>query len=117
MNSCNIIGNLTKDPELRYTTNSNLPVCSFTVAVNEGNEQVEFINCTAWKTQAENCHKYLRKGDKVGVEGKFHTRTWNDDSGAKHYASEITAFRVEFLNTMNTDQKEQPKEPDDDMPF
>ena len=102
MNSITIIGNLTKNPELRSTTDGT-PVCGFTVAVNRQktrNNQdpgADFFNVNAWRGLGENCAKFLTKGSKVAVIGKISLRTWEKDG--KHGASiEVLADEVEFLS-------------------
>ena len=100
MNKLIIIGNLTKDPELR-TTATGLSVCSFTVAVNrrKGNneQETDFFNVTAWRERGETCAKYLSKGKKVCVVGSVSVRTYETQNG-KHGANlEVTADDVEFL--------------------
>jgi single-strand DNA-binding protein len=124
MNSVNIIGNLTNDPDLKYTKEGTA-VCDLSVAINDGfGDKAEtcFIVCTVWKITAENCDKYLSKGSKVAIEGKLHQDRWEDSEGKKHSRIKITAFRVEFLNTRKPD--ENPNSPagdnqddDDDLPF
>jgi single-strand DNA-binding protein len=102
MNKLTIIGNLTKDPELRTTTNGT-SVCSFTVAVNRkrnqqnGQPEADYFNVTAWRELGENCAKYLTKGRKVAVIGPVSVRVW--ESNGKHGANmEMTADEVEFLS-------------------
>ena len=101
MNRVEIIGNLTKNPDLR-TTGSGISVCSFTVAVQRkfkdqnGERGVDYIPVIAWKTLAENCAKYLLKGKKVGVSGEIQTRSYEKD-GIKRYITEVLATDVEFL--------------------
>ena len=101
MNKITIIGNLTKDPELR-STNAGVNVCGFTVAVNRpktaNNPQpgADFFNVNAWRQLGENCAKYLTKGSKVCVTGRVSLRTWEKED--KHGASiEVLAEDVEFL--------------------
>lgn len=107
MNSLHIIGNLTKDPELR-TTSTGLSVCSFTVAVNrkktkDGQQEADYFNVTAWRALGENCAKFTQKGKKVCVVGKVSLRTWETQDG-KHGASlEVLADEVEFLSTRVSD--------------
>ena len=132
MNKLIIIGNLTKDPELR-TTATGLSVCSFTVAVNrKGSQQkdkekeADYFNVTAWRERGETCAKYLTKGKKVSVVGPVSIRTW--DSNGKHGASlEVTADEVEFLTPRTEGQPAQQRQVDqqtqmevvetDDLPF
>lgn len=101
MNKVFIIGNLTKDPELR-STQDGTPVCGFTVAVNRQKTKnnpdpgADFFNVNAWRGLGENCAKFLEKGRKVAVTGRVSLRTWEKDG--KHGASlEILAEDVEFL--------------------
>lgn len=111
MNKVFLIGHLVKDPELRYTS-SNIPVASFTLAVNRkftnqnGEKEVDFINIVAWKKQAENIHKYCFKGSKVAIEGRVQVRSYDDQNGQKRYVTEIVSENIEFINT----RKEEPKE-------
>lgn len=102
MNKAFIIGNLTRDPELR-TTPSGVSVCSFTVAVQRrykdqnGERQADFIPVIVWRGLAENCSKYLAKGRKVAVSGEIQTRNYEAQDGSKRYITEIVASDVEFL--------------------
>lgn len=112
MNKVTIIGNLTKDPELRTTT-TGVSVCSFTVAVNkrqkkDGTEnEVDFFAVTAWRERGELCAKFLQKGKKVCVIGPVSVRTW--ESNGKHGASlEVTADEVEFLSPRVSDPETPP---------
>lgn len=100
-----LIGRLTKDPELRYT-NTNIPVCSFSLAVNRpfasnnNDKNVDFFNCTAWRKQAENVAKYVNKGSMVAVEGRLQTRDYLDEKiNARRYVTEIVCDSVVFLDT------------------
>ena len=104
VNKCLIIGNLGGDPQLRHTT-SGTPVCNFTVATNESwtnkegvrEERTEWHRVIAWRKLAEICHEYLRKGSPVYIEGKLQTRSWEDQSGHKHYCTEIIAGEMVML--------------------
>ena len=103
MNKVEILGRLTKDPEIRYTQ-SNTPVASFTLAVNrrfakEGEQQADFINCVAWSKTAEFVSKYFKKGQQVAVVGRIQTRNWEDDNGQKRYATEVVAEEVYFADS------------------
>ena len=110
MNKLVIIGNLTKDPELRSTT-TGISVCSFTVAVNrrhsgEGQPEADFFNVTAWRERAEICAKFLQKGKKVCVVGAVSCRTWETESG-KHGANlEVVADEIEFLSPRVSDPEQ-----------
>lgn len=105
LNRTTIIGNLGKDPELKYTP-SGVAVSNFPVAVtdrykdtntNELKETTEWFNVVAWNKQAELCAKYLVKGAKVYIDGKSKTRSWEKD-GQKHYATDLVLQSVEFLS-------------------
>ena len=104
MNRAFIIGNLTRDPELRTTSGTGSSVCSFTVAVSRrfanqnGERETDFIPVVAWKSTADNCAKYLLKGSKVAVSGSIQTRSYDDKEGQKRYVTEIVADEVQFLN-------------------
>ena len=134
MNRCFLIGNLTRDPELA-TTKSGVSVCRFSLAVTrnfsnaDGEREADFLNIIVWRGQAENCHKYLKKGSKCAVTGSIQTRSFDAQDGSKRYVTEIVADNVEFLNSKSSgdgqdkvavDNKEVAKlEPidDDTLPF
>lgn len=138
MNSVSLVGNLTRDPELRKT-NSGLATCSFTVAVNrqrnkDGVQQADYIPVVTWRATAENCAKYLAKGRKVAVKGEIRTRNYDDKNGVKRYVTEVIANEVEFLTPRGQNDAASPEsgypqaqpEPDengftpvddDDLPF
>lgn len=100
MNKLTIIGNLTKDVELRKTQ-SGKDVATFTVAVNRKNKQTEstdYFRVSAWNGLAELCHKYLAKGRKVCVVGAVSCRTYTGNDGTTHAALEVMADDVEFLS-------------------
>ena len=111
MNKATIIGNITKDPELRTTSNG-VSVCSFTVAVNrrrkvEGQPDADYFNVTAWRERGELCAKFLQKGKKVCVVGAVSVRTW--ESNGKHGASlELLADEIEFLSPRVSDPETPP---------
>lgn len=111
MNKVFLIGHLVKDPELRYTS-SNIPVTSFTLAVNRnfanqnGGKEVDFINIVAWKKQAENIHKYCFKGSRVSIEGRIQMRNYEDQNGQKRYVSEVALENIEFLSTKKEEIRE-----------
>ena len=104
MNKVIIIGNLTRDPELR-TTPSGVSVCSFGVAVNRryvdqsGQRGVDFFNVVVWRQQGENCAKYLAKGRPVAVVGHLETRQYEDKNGVKNNVVDIIADEVQFLGS------------------
>lgn len=99
MNKAFIIGNLTREPELR-TTGSGISVCTFTVAVARRmskNDEADFIPVVTWRGLADNCAKYLVKGQKVAVCGSIQTRSYDAQDGSKRYVTEVIADDVEFL--------------------
>jgi single-strand DNA-binding protein len=108
MNQVVLIGNLTRDPELRYSTGGNqTAICRFTVAVNERrrNPQTQewednpsFIPVVVFGKQAENCDRYLAKGRKVAVNGRIQTGSYTNKEGQKVYTTEVIANNVEFLS-------------------
>jgi single-strand DNA-binding protein len=104
LNKCMIIGNLGRDPEMRYTP-SGQAVTQFTVAVNrnykdsqgERQEETEWFRVVAWGQQAEFAAEYLRKGQKVYVEGRIQTRQWEGQDGQKRYTTELVANTIQNL--------------------
>lgn len=132
-------GRLTADPELKSTGNG-VFVTSFSIAVNrrfisknDGQQQADFINCTAWRLTAEFIAKHFKKGDAICIVGSIQTRSWTDQQGAKRYATEVVAeetFFVDSKNTANTSATPAPYMPeaytsgslaeaseDEDLPF
>ncbi|MCJ7497522.1 MAG: single-stranded DNA-binding protein [candidate division Zixibacteria bacterium] len=105
LNRVLIVGNLTKDPELRYTS-TGVPVANFRIASNkkykdnlgESKEDVCFIGVVAWQKLAESCSKFLKKGSAVLVEGELRSRFKENDDGSKRNLIEIRAFQVQFLD-------------------
>ena len=102
MNQLTIIGNLTKDPELR-TTPSGISVCSFTVAVNRRktngqNPEADYFRVSVWRELGENCAKFLQKGRKVAVVGPVSVSTYKGSDGKTYANLEVTAQSVEFLS-------------------
>lgn len=96
-------GRLTSDPELK-TTQSGIPVCSFSVAVNrrvssEGEQKVDFINVIAWRNQAEFLCRFFRKGSSVCIIGSIQTRSWTDQNNQKRTAVEVVAEEVNFVDS------------------
>jgi single-strand DNA-binding protein len=97
MNKAILMGRITKDVELRQTQNGT-PVASFTVAINRrfNKEETDYINCVAWKQQAEFVSKYFGKGRMIAVVGSIQTRSWENAEGEKRYATEVVADEVYF---------------------
>ena len=104
MNKVVLIGRLTRDPELRYTT-SNVPTASFSLAVNRpfqnqnGVREADFINVVVWRKPAETVKKYLTKGSLIAVEGRIQTRNYDGADGKKVYVTEVVADNFEFLES------------------
>ena len=102
-----IIGRLTRDPELRSTTNGT-PVATFTAAVDRnvknarGEIETDFIPVVAWRGQAESCAKYLSKGKLVAVDGRLQIRTYEAQDGSKRTAAEVHTDNVQFLSPANS---------------
>ena len=102
MNSVILIGRLTRDPELSYTSNTQTAICRFTIAVDrprrQGEDQgADFIRITVWGRQAESCDRYLSKGRQVAVMGRIQTGSYKDRNGETVYTTDVVAERVEFL--------------------
>jgi len=132
MNKVVLIGRLTRDPDIRYTTTNNTLVVLFTLAVNRrfvrpGEErQADFINIVAWDKTGEFCSKYFKKGQQVGIAGRIQTRNYDDKDGKKIYVTEVVAEEAYFAESnKNQTQEANPFESnpaqqpvtDDDLPF
>lgn len=139
VNKVILVGNVGKDPEVRYLE-KDLAVAKFPLATTERGrtlqngtqvpERTEWHNIVAWRGLAEIAEKYIRKGSQLYVEGKIQSRTWEKD-GVKHYATEILAETINLLgkrpehteelssvvSAPATDQTEPPVQPEDDLPF
>ncbi|HTY45112.1 MAG TPA: single-stranded DNA-binding protein [Patescibacteria group bacterium] len=109
-----LIGNLTKDPELRYTPQGTA-VVNLRLAVNrkfrdrnqEWKDEVCFVTAVVWDKQAETCNQYLHKGSPVFIEGRLQSRSWEDNAGQKRNTIEVRAERVQFLGTGTGAAKEE----------
>ena len=98
MNKVFIIGRLTKEPELRTTPNGvNVATMSVAVTRRMNREEADFFNVIAWRGLADNCAKYLVKGQQVAVAGELRTRSYEANDGSKRYVTEIQADDIEFL--------------------
>lgn len=103
MNTINLIGRLTKDPELRYS-HGGVAICTFTLAVNRdftnqnGEREADFIQCKAFKKTAENLANYQQKGSQVGVVGRLQTGSYEKD-GQRVYTTDVMVDRIEFLGS------------------
>ena len=107
LNKVVLCGRLTADPELKQTQNG-IAVVSFTLAVNrrftrgadgQNNSQADFINCVAWRQTAEFISRYFKKGSSLCVTGSIQTRTWNDNTGAKRYATDVVVDEAMFVDS------------------
>ncbi len=106
LNKVMIIGNLGRDPDLRYTA-SGKPYTTFSVATSRSwvtsagdrRESTEWFNVIAWGNLAEICHRFLRKASRVYVEGYLQTRNWEDDDGHRHYRTELVANEMLILDS------------------
>ena len=109
MNKAILMGRLTRDPELRYTS-SGRAVCQFSIAINrtytnqQGQRETDFINCVVWDKQAENLAKYVTKGRLVAVDGRIQTRNYDNNEGKKVYVTEVLANSIQFLESKNSAQ-------------
>ena len=135
MNLVLISGRLTKDPEVRYTTGTQMAVAVFTLAIDRGKDKngedmgADFPRVTVFGKQAENCERYLAKGCRVAVQGKIQTGSYEDKNGQKVFTTDVIAQRVEFIDfkektPQNTNQSAYNDNPpgysslsEDDIPF
>ncbi len=128
MNQVNLIGNLTKDPELTETSGG-VKVCRFAIAVNrdykgsDGERKTDYFNCVAWRGLGETIAKYTKKGNKIRVTGSIETRTYEDSQGVKRTGVDIVAKDIEFLTAKTAAEDDaaskhlQPINDDTDIPF
>ena len=116
MNKVILVGNLTRDPELTETSNG-VAVCRFAIAVSRdyasanGTRETDFFNITVWRGRAENCGKYLKKGNKVAIVVSLQNRSYEDKDGVKRNVTDVIANEVEFLTP-----KGMQSEGDEDIP-
>lgn len=109
INRAVIVGRLTRDPDLRYTP-SGVAVSNFTLACNrpfknqQGEQEADFIQCVAWRKQAENIANYMKKGSLVGIDGRIQTRTFEDKDGKTIYVTEVLAENIQFLESRSNNQ-------------
>ena len=115
MNKAFLIGRLTRDPELRYSS-SNAAIANFSIAIDrqytngQGQRETDFINIVVWRKQAENVKNYLKQGSQVAIDGRIQTRSYDGEDGKKRYITEVVADNVQFLDTKNA-RAEQSTEP------
>lgn len=104
LNSTCLVGRLTKDAELRYTTN-NQAVATFTLAVNRnfksqnGEREADFINCVIWRQQAENLANWAKKGALIGITGRIQTRSYENQQGQRVYVTEVVSETFQLLES------------------
>ena len=108
MNKVILMGRLTRDPEMRQTPNG-VSVCSFSIAVNrrfakEGQQNADFINCTAWRQQAEFICKYFQKGAMIAVVGSLQSRSWENQEGKRQYSTDVVVDEVYFTGSKSDSQ-------------
>ncbi|HPT88820.1 MAG TPA: single-stranded DNA-binding protein [Bacilli bacterium] len=107
INKVILVGRITRDPELKYTPNG-IAYVQFTLAVNrpfvnrDGNRDTDFINCTAWRGQAENLSRYIRKGALLGVEGSLQVNSFDDSQGMRRISTTVVCDTVSFLEPRGT---------------
>ena len=117
LNKAFITGYLSKDVDFMQTNNG-VAVARFSVAVKRSvGDEVDFLNVVAWRTLAESCMKYLKKGSKVAVVGSLQTRSFENKNKQKQYVTEIIAENVEFLSRSEPKQEEMTPISDEDLPF
>lgn len=128
MNTVSLIGRLTRDPEVRYTS-TQMAVARFSIAIDRpvkegGEKQTDFPNIVVFGKQAENCERFLAKGRKVAINGRIQTGSYTDKEGRKVYTTDVVANYVEFLDSApqqakpeQGEQVEGFKQADDDIPF
>ena len=121
INQVTIVGRLTKDPEMKMTTEG-IPVAHVTLAVNRqfrnhnGEIEADFIQCTLWRKAAENTAQYCRKGSVLGITGRIQTRHYDNQEGRRVYVTEVIADTVRFLSRKpEIEAKEQKIE--EELPF
>lgn len=104
LNSVCLVGRLTRDPELKYTT-SNIAVATFSLAVNRnfkdanGERETDFINCVIWRQQAENLANWAKKGALIGITGRIQTRSYENQQGQRVYVTEVVAENFQMLES------------------
>lgn len=114
MNKVELVGRLTKDPEIKVTS-SQTQFCNFTIAVDRrfkdanGNRQADFINCVAWKQTAVFINKYFKKGSRIGICGSIQTRSYDDKDGKKVFITEVLVEETEFVDSQTAAPQEEPQ--------
>ena len=107
MNKVHLIGNLTRNPELRYTKN-NTPVASYTIAINTRygeKQETDFINITSWGKSGEFVNKYFKKGQAIAISGRLKNNNYQDSNGVTHYGIEVITEDIEFVGHKKEDKQ------------
>lgn len=115
MNVINLVGRLTKDPELKYNT-QNIAYCRFDLAVDnsykdkDGNkvDSADFISCVCWNKIAENLSQYMKKGNRIGLSGRLHTYSYDKEDGSKGYSYDVVVNGLEYLESKPKDSRPEP---------
>ncbi|MGM0219015.1 single-stranded DNA-binding protein [Enterococcus sp. AZ126] len=121
INNVVLVGRLTKDPDLRYTS-SGSAVATFTLAVNRnftnanGNREADFINCVIWRKPAETMANYARKGTLLGVTGRIQTRNYENQQGQRVYVTEVVCENFQLLESRSASEQRQTTEGSDSTP-
>lgn len=114
MNKVELIGRLTKEPEIKLTSNQT-QFCNFTIAVDRrfkdayGQRQADFINCVAWKQTAVFIQKYFHKGNRIGLTGSIQTRSFDDQNGQKRFVTEVIVDEAEFVESQPAQTQPEPQ--------
>ena len=111
MNTVNLVGRLTKEPELKYSA-SGVAIVRFTIAVNrqfkkEGQPDADFINCIAWRKTAENLANFQNKGNLIGVNGRIQTGSYEGQDGKRVYTTDVLAESIQFFDKKEKGQQQQ----------
>lgn len=109
MNKVQLIGRLTKDPELRYTK-SNIAVANYSIAVNDGygeKQQTQFINISTWGKSGEFVSKYFKKGQAIAIVGRLNNNNYEDKNGNKRYSIEVVTEDIEFIGNKKDEKVQQ----------
>ena len=123
MNKIELLGRLTREPEVRYTV-KNEPVSNFTLAVDrkvkkENESNTDFFNIKAFGSLADACNRYLHKGRQIVIVGRLQNSSWDDDNGQKHYATNIIAEEMYFAGSNRSENQntEENAIQSDELPF
>lgn len=109
MNKFIITGRLTRNPELRYTSN-NVAITELNLAINNKKDDTTFLTIKLFNKTAETCNEYLKKGDLIAVEGNIKNNNYEDEAGKMHYRTDFIGNKVEFLSTKKKDDTKEEKQ-------